>query len=127
MVGISRAWSMTVPGLAADAKPNREGTLHLRSIQRAPVASVNRASPVSGASLAFCVNQGISASFSLLYFSLAGTVFPEGIPGWCWGWTLAHVERASIAYMGRRACLWHRWVVEVIGELSLLSPWQVFE
>ena len=48
--------------------PNREGALHLRSIDRAPVASMNRASAVSGALLAFCVNQGISASFSLLYF-----------------------------------------------------------
>ena len=46
----------------------REGALHLHSIKRAPVASVNRASPVSGALLAFCVNQGISVSFSLLYF-----------------------------------------------------------
>ena len=29
---------------------------------------MNRASPMSGTLLAFCVNQGISASFSLLYF-----------------------------------------------------------
>ena len=51
------------------------------------MASVNRASPVSGTLLAFCVNQGISASFSVLY-SLANAVHPEGIPGSCWGWTL---------------------------------------
>ena len=29
---------------------------------------MNRASPVSGTLLVFCINQGISASFSLLYF-----------------------------------------------------------
>ena len=34
--------------------------------QKVPEASVNRASPVSGALLAFCINQGISASFSPL-------------------------------------------------------------
>ena len=52
---------------------------------------MNRASPVSGTLLVFCVNQGISASFSLLYFlSLADAVHPEGIPGSCWAdpWTL---------------------------------------
>ena len=54
-----------LPGLL---RPSREGTLCVHSIERAPEASVNRASPVSGALLAFCVNQGISASFSLLYF-----------------------------------------------------------
>ena len=59
--------SLFLPGLL---KPNREAALHLRSIQRVHVASVNRANPVSGTLLAFCVNQGISASFSLLYFSL---------------------------------------------------------
>ena len=54
-----------LPGLL---RPSREGVLHLHPIERAPEASVNRASPVSGTLLAFCVNQGISASFSLLYF-----------------------------------------------------------
>ena len=49
-------------------KPSLEGPLHLHPIERAPEASVNRASPMPGALLAFCVNQGISASFSLLYF-----------------------------------------------------------
>ena len=54
-----------LPGLL---RPSREGGLRLHPIERAPEASVNRASPMSGALLAFCVNQGISASFSLLYF-----------------------------------------------------------
>ena len=48
-------------------RPNPEGALCLRPIERVPEASVNRTSPVSGAILASCVNQGISASFSLLY------------------------------------------------------------
>ena len=54
-----------LPGLL---RPSREGALRLHPIERAPEASVNRASPMSGALLAFCVNQGISASFSLLCF-----------------------------------------------------------
>ena len=49
-------------------RPSQEGVLRLQPIERAPEASMNRASPVSGTLLAFCVNQGISASFSLLYF-----------------------------------------------------------
>ena len=52
-----------LPGLL---RPSREVTLCLHPIKRAPEASVNRASPVSGALLAFCVNQGISASLSPL-------------------------------------------------------------
>ena len=36
-------------------------------LERAHEASMNRASPVPGALLAFCINQGISASFFLLY------------------------------------------------------------
>ena len=47
-----------LPGLL---RPSREGALHLHPIERAPEASVNRASPVPGALLAFCINQGISA------------------------------------------------------------------
>ena len=47
-------------------RPSREDALHLHPIERAPEASGNRASPVPGALLAFCVNQGISASFSPL-------------------------------------------------------------
>ena len=52
-------------------RPSREGALCLHPIKRAPEASMNRASPVSGTLLAFCVNQGISASFSLLYFLIS--------------------------------------------------------
>ena len=54
-----------LPGLL---RPSREGALCLHPLERAPEAFVNRASPAPGALLAFCVNQGISASFSLLYF-----------------------------------------------------------
>ena len=54
-----------LPGLL---RPSRQGTLRLHPIKRVPEAFMNRASPVPGALLAFCVNQGISASFSLLYF-----------------------------------------------------------
>ena len=57
-----------LPGLL---RPSWEGTLDLRPIKRMPEASVNRASSVPGALLAFCVNQGISASFSLLYFLIS--------------------------------------------------------
>ena len=52
-------------------RPSQEGTLCLHPIERAPEASMNRASPVSGALLAFYINQGISASFSLLYFLIS--------------------------------------------------------
>ena len=54
-----------LPGLL---RPSQEGALHLHPIERVPEASMNRASPVSGTLLAFCINQGRSASFSLLYF-----------------------------------------------------------
>ena len=49
-------------------RPSREGSLRHHPTERVPEASVNRASPMPGALLAFCINQGISASFSLLYF-----------------------------------------------------------
>ena len=49
-------------------RPSQEGALNLHPIERAPEASVNRASPVPGALLAFCVNQGTSDFLSLLYF-----------------------------------------------------------
>ena len=52
-----------LPGLL---RPSREGALHLHPIERVPEASMKRASPMPGALLAFCVNQGISASFSPL-------------------------------------------------------------
>ena len=68
-------------------RPSREGTLCLHPIERAPEASVNRTSPMSGALLAFYVNQGISASFSPLpsYRRLQTTRFwsikgPQHIP-----------------------------------------------
>ena len=64
-------WSpgaQSLPELPGLLRPSREGALSLHPIERAPEASLNRASPVPGALLAFCVNQGISASFSLLYF-----------------------------------------------------------
>ena len=51
-------------------RPSREGTLCLHPIERAPEASVNRASPIPGALLAFCINQGISASFSFTFLSV---------------------------------------------------------
>ena len=60
-----------LPGLL---RPSQEGTLHLHPIKRAPEAFMNRASPMPGTLLAFCINQGISASFSLLYFLI----------GWLW-------------------------------------------
>jgi len=47
-------------------RPSQEGALHLHPIKRAPEAFVNRASPMPGVLLAFCVNQGISTSFSPL-------------------------------------------------------------
>ena len=52
-------------------RPSQEGALHLHPIKRVPEASVNRASPAPGALLAFCINQGISASFCLLYFLIS--------------------------------------------------------
>ena len=53
--------------------PSGEGALRLHPIERVPEAFVNRASPVSGTLLVFCVNQGISASFSLLYFLIVNS------------------------------------------------------
>ena len=56
---------------------SQEGALHLYPIERVPEASMNRASPVPGALLAFCLNQGISAAFSplLSYHRLRTTRF----------------------------------------------------
>ena len=71
-------------------RPSREGALCLHPIKRAPEASVNRASPVPGALLAFCENQGISASFFplLSYRQLRTTRFrsikgPQQCPTLC--------------------------------------------
>ena len=47
-------------------RSSREGTLCFHPIERVPEASMNRASPMPGALLAFYVNQGTSASFSPL-------------------------------------------------------------
>ena len=58
-------------------RPSQEGTLCLHPIERTPGAFVNSTSPVSGALLFFCINQGISASFSLLYF----LIIDSGPPG----------------------------------------------
>ena len=106
------AWaSKTQLGRHPASSPRGEGTLHLHPTERAPVASVNRASPMPGALLAFCVNQGISASFFLFILSplfsyrltlghqvpvhyktrvisITDAILPEGPPGSCWGWTL---------------------------------------
>ena len=49
-------------------RPSQEGAVSPHPIKRAPEASVNKVSPMPGALLAFSINQGISASFSLLYF-----------------------------------------------------------
>ena len=83
-----------LPGLL---RPYREGALrlhlggdvlHPHPTERAPAASMNRASSVPRALLAFCVNQGRSSPvLSLLSFRLSH--HPEGTPGSCWGWTRA--------------------------------------
>ena len=54
-----------LPGLL---RPSREGALYLHPIER---ALREQSKPGEGALLAFCVNQGISASFSLLYFLIS--------------------------------------------------------
>ena len=65
-----------LPGLL---RPSQEGALCLHPIERVPQASVNRASPVPGALLAFCVNQGIAA-LSLLYFLIVDSGPPGSSP-----------------------------------------------
>ena len=75
LFGVQRLSEFTfLPGLL---RTSREGAVCLHPIERAPEASVNRASPVPGALLAFCVNQVISASFSplLSYRQLQTTRF----------------------------------------------------
>ena len=66
-----------LPGLL---RASQEGTLHPHPLERAPEAFVNRASPVSGTLLAFWVNQGISTSFSLLYFLIVDSRPPGSSP-----------------------------------------------
>ena len=85
------AWASKTQSRRCSASTlRREGALCLRSIKRAPVASVNRASPMSGALLAFCVNQGISASFSLLYF-----LSRRRHPSWGYPWILLRLDPGS--------------------------------
>ena len=96
--------SLFLPGLL---RPDWEGALHLHRgggvlrphpTERAPAASVNRASSVSGALLAFCVNQGRSSLFlSPFTFPICRRCPPEGIPGSYWGWTL-------VMSMYKKAC-----------------------
>ena len=72
-------------------RPSWEGTLPLHPIERAPEASMNRASPVPGALLAFCINQGVSASLSLLYFLI----------GWLWTtkfWSIKGPQHTMFAF-----------------------------
>ena len=78
--GVQRPSEFTfLPGLL---RPSRESALRLHSIERVPEASMNRASPVPGALLAFFVNQGISASFSpLLSYHLLETTRFRPIKG----------------------------------------------
>ena len=66
-----------LPGLL---RPSREGTLRLRPVKRAPEAFMNRASLMSGTLLVFCVNQGISASFCILYFLTVNSGPPDSGP-----------------------------------------------
>ena len=83
-----------LPGLL---RPDQEGALRLHQgegilrphpTERVPVASVNRASSVSGALLAFCVNQGRSSLFLAPFtFPIHRRHPPEGIHGSCQGWT----------------------------------------
>ena len=51
-----------LPGLL---RLSQEGTLCFHPLERAPGAFVRDASPVLRTSLVFCINQGVSASFSL--------------------------------------------------------------
>ena len=64
----SWAWRPVVliflPGLL---RPSPEGTLWLHPLEGAPGAFVSDASPVSRTLLVLCINQEISASFSLLF------------------------------------------------------------
>ena len=97
--GVHRPSEFTfLPGLL---RPSRESALSLHSIERVPEASVNRASPVPEALLAFFINQGISASFSplLSYHWLWTTRF----------WPIKgpqHMCRVFSCVVGRGCLLW---------------------
>ena len=129
-----------LPGLL---RPSREGALCLHPPERAPEASVNRARPVPGALLAFCVNQGISASFSplLSYHRLQTTRFwfVKGLQHttknfiWCvstgflyskshWTCRLSQQVR-SVKYNieWKSHAVWNQWVWLWALDLSLIS------
>ena len=61
---------------------------HLQLFERAPVASMVRASLVSQILLAFCVNQLDQASVLSALLSFHPRCPPKGIPGSIRGWTL---------------------------------------
>ena len=95
-----------------------EGALHLHSGERVPAASVNRASPLSGTLLAFCVNQGILDSFFLLfshlqyylYLSLnlfTDAISPEGSPGSCGAgpWQIAEMHIRGMTSKSPYSCI----------------------
>ena len=73
------------PAWASEIWTGRHSSSSLpQETRRAPAACVNRASPLSGTLLAFCVNQGISASIlSSLIHSLIHSPMPShfGYPG----------------------------------------------
>ena len=95
--------SKTQSGRRPASSPHREGACGLHE----------QSNPMPGALLAFCVNQGTSASFSLPYsfslflfsfwprttssqsiirpmssLSISNAILPEGTPGSCWGWSM---------------------------------------
>ena len=77
-------------------RPSLESALHFHPIERAPEASMNRASPVSGTLLAFFVNQEISASFSF-YFHLSC----QRCSSWGYPWILLGLDPGN---QGNIAC-----------------------
>ena len=99
-----------LPGLL---RSSQEGALHLQPIERVPEASVKRASPVPGTLLAFCINQGISASFSpfLSYCQLWTTRF----------WSSKGPQQYSNVYnVCIKARRWHFTISLILGMLLLL-------
>ena len=99
-----------LPGLL---RPSREGAQRFHPIEWVPEASVNRASPVPGALLAFCINQGISASFSpfLSYCQLWTTRF----------WSSKGPQQYSNVYnVCIKARRWHFTISLILGMLLLL-------
>jgi len=83
-----------LPGLL---RPDQEGTLHLHQgggilnphpTERVPAASVNRASSVQGALLAFCVNQGRSSLFLFPFL----TILSPMPSSWGYPWILLGLD-----------------------------------